>query len=235
MRLHTDKKNRIQPCVIGLTGGFGSGKSLALKIFRAQGISVLQTDKIGHEVLGNPGIIKVLVNKFGIEILVGRNRIDRMKLANKAFRNSHGQKTINKILHPLIRRYVEKWVVNQTKMNKHNTILIVEVPLLFETSYNRWFNRTICISASKSVRHKRLLKLGWTHEEIEKREKLQWPQNKKNQMADWVIFNTGSMRKLRYTIHRWLRKTAFKQVLQRPASDQNSAKLIKGSPWNVEY
>jgi dephospho-CoA kinase len=209
MKFHRDKTYRVQPCVIGLTGGFGSGKSLALRILRDKAIHVLQTDKIGHELLRDPKILKALVKKFRKNILVGHNRIDRKKLAKEAFRSLRSQKNINGILHPPIRRRIEKWVLNQAKKNKHNIILIVEVPLLFEAGYDHWFDRTISISSPKSLRHKRLLKLGWSREEIIQREKLQWSQNKKNRMADWVIFNTGSPGELRYTIQRWLRKTVF--------------------------
>jgi dephospho-CoA kinase len=209
MKIHKDKKHQVRPCVIALTGGFGSGKSLVLKIIRDEAIPVLQTDKIGHDLLRDPKIIKALVKKFKKNILTAHNRINRKKLAKEAFRNLRSQKCLNKILHPPIRRRIEKWVSKQTKKNKHNIILIVEVPLLFEAGYDRWFDRTICISSPKPVRHKRLLKLGWSREEINQREKLQWPQNKKNRMADQVIFNTGTPRELRYTIQRWLRKTAY--------------------------
>jgi dephospho-CoA kinase len=216
MKSHKDKTYRIQSHVIGLTGGFGSGKSLVLRILRDQGIPVLQTDKIGHVLLRDRKVFKALVNKYGKEILVGRNQIDRKKLAKIAFRSLHSQKDINKILHPLVLKRVEKWVLNQTKKNKPNVILIVEIPLLFEIGYDRWFDRTLCISAPKAMRTKRLLKLGWTHEEIEQREKLQWSQNKKNQRADEVIFNTGSPAKLRYTIQQWFRKTSLIYGLTRP-------------------
>jgi dephospho-CoA kinase len=216
MKFNTNKTYKIQPCVIGLTGGFGSGKSLALRIFRQKGIPVLQTDKVGHELLRDPEIVRALVKKFGNEIVSGRNRIDRKKLAKKAFQSFQSQKDINKILHPPIRQCVEKWVSIQTKKIKPNSILIVEMPLLFEAGYNHWFDRILCVSAPKAIRTKRLLKHGWTREEIKRRDKLQWPQNKKNQMADGVIFNTGSPGELRYTIQRWLRKMACTPGQKRP-------------------
>jgi dephospho-CoA kinase len=216
MKFHKIKTYRVQPCVIGLTGGMGSGKSLVLRILRDKAIPVLQTDKIGHELLRDHKIIKRIVRKYGKEILDGSDRIDRKALAKVAFRSLQGQKHINKILHPLISRSIEKWVLKQSKKRKPKIILVVEVPLLFEAGYDRLFDRTLCLSSPKGMRTKRLLKLGWTREEIKQRENLQWPQNKKNQRADWVIFNTGSPGELSYTIQRWLRKTAFTQGLKRP-------------------
>lgn len=206
METHILKVKQKLPFTIGLTGGFGAGKSLVLKFLRKKGIPVFQTDKAGHDLLREPSVAESVVRKFGKFILSGRGRIDRKKLAQEAFRNVRNQKIINNILHSLIRNRVKQWVESQAQKLPPPSIAVVEVPLLFEIGYDRWFDKTLCVSTSQATRFKRLLKLGWTLSEIKKREKLQWPQKRKDQKADWVIYNNGSSKDLRYTVQKWLQK-----------------------------
>ena len=187
---------------IGLTGGMGAGKSLVLNLLAQRGIQSLQTDGIGHQVLKKRAIIDRLAKKFGHSV-VGKNRsIDRVRLAKVVFQDPKRQKTLGKILHPSIRQEVKKWVSKQEK--KSCPIVIVEVPLLFENGFYRFFDKTLSVSASWNIRKKRLLKRGWNLDEIRRRERFQWPQTRKNRKADWVIYNDGDRKELKESVDRWL-------------------------------
>lgn len=186
---------------IGLTGGMGAGKSLVLNLLAQRGIQSLQTDGIGHQVLKKPEIRERLIKKFGKSV-IGKNRsIDRARLAQVVFQDPKGQKTLGKILHPWIRQEVKKWVLRQEK--KSRPFVIVEVPLLFENGFYRFFDKSLSVSASWDIRKKRLLKRGWNLNEIRRRERFQWSQARKNRKADWVIYNDGDRKELKASVDRW--------------------------------
>ena len=187
---------------IGLTGGIGSGKSLVLKLIAAQGIPVLQADQVGHEVLRKGDIKKKLSRLFGGEILNSRGEVDRKELAKVVFRDRGKQKILNELVHPPIRKRVSQWF--QKRKKERAPMGVVEVPLLFERGYNRKFDRTLSVSSPKKTRWRRLLKRGWNIEEIKRRESSQWPQSRKDKNADWVIFNQGSRKDLKYAVCRWM-------------------------------
>jgi dephospho-CoA kinase len=187
---------------IGLTGGIGSGKSLVLKLLAQRGVPVLQTDIIGHQLLIKKSFTRELTKRFGKSILDSKGRVDRSKLALLVFSDSRNRNKLNKLSHPLIRQEVARWIRSQEK--KGSSRVVVEVPLLFERGYFRSFDRVLSISAPRLVRRKRLLKRGWNLKEILRREKFQWPQNRKNKAADWVIFNQGTQKDLKYAVDQWL-------------------------------
>jgi dephospho-CoA kinase len=186
---------------IGLTGGMGAGKSLVLNLLAQRGIQSLQTDGLGHQVLKKPEIKDLLIKKFGNSVVGKNETIDRNRLARVVFQDPKRQKTLGKILHPVIRQEVKKWVLKQEK--KSRPIVIVEVPLLFENGFYRFFDKTLSVSASWNIRKKRLLKKGWDLKEIRRRERFQWPQARKNRKADWVIYNDGGRKELKESVDRW--------------------------------
>jgi dephospho-CoA kinase len=191
---------------VGLTGGIGSGKTSVLKLLKGRGVSILQTDVIGHQLLREKKIIKVLTKKFGKTILGKNGFIHRGKLAAIVFKDPKNQKKLNELIHPEIRKRVAKWIRLKGKEKLKMPLAVVEVPLLFERGYYRAFDQTLCVSAPRALRQKRLLKRGWSLEEIRRREKLQWTQARKNKKADEVIFNQSGRKDLKYAVGQWLKK-----------------------------
>jgi dephospho-CoA kinase len=187
-----------------LTGGIGSGKSLVLELLGKRGVPVLQTDIIGHQLLRKRSFARELARRFGKVILNGKGQVDRTRLARVVFSDPRKRKTLNELSHPLVRQEVARWIQSQEK--KGRPMVVVEVPLLFERGYFRSFDRVLSVSASRLVRQKRLVKRGWNLQEIRRREKSQWSQNRKNKAADWVIFNQGTQKDLKYAVDQWLLK-----------------------------
>jgi len=190
------------PLKIGLTGGIGSGKSLALEIFRQKKIPVLQTDILGHQLLWDKTIQSRLVKAFGPDILGRDGGVDRPRLAKAAFQSPRHQKKLNSIMHPAVRRGMTRWIKEQAQQKPVPCFVVVEVPLLFERGYFRFFDGIISISANALTRQKRLKERGWSMAEIRQREALQWPQERKNQKADWVIYNQSGEKDLKYALYK---------------------------------
>ena len=197
-----------RPLWVGLTGGIGSGKSLVLSILRKKRVPVLQTDRVGHQLLEKDAIRRKLVRTFGKDILDSHGKVSRIQLGGKIFKNPALQKKLNELLHPAIRREVARWARSRAALESRSPFIVVEVPLLFERGFNRWFDRTLSISASDKIRRKRLLKRGWSLSEIRRRQKLQWPQARKDRAADGVIFNQTTPKDLEYAVKDWMGKLA---------------------------
>lgn len=191
---------------IGLTGGIGSGKSLVLRSLQRRGVPVLQTDLVAHQLLRKRDIFKKLIRAFGHSIVGPAGRIDRKKLALAAFRSPREQQKLNRIVHPAVRREVKGWLRSQKRKVNKPCLAVVEVPLIFERGFNRSFDGVVSISAPTAIRHRRLLRQGWDLAEVRRREKLQWPQARKDRKADWVIFNKRTERDLVYAVDRWLER-----------------------------
>jgi dephospho-CoA kinase len=191
------------PLKIGLTGGIGAGKSLALKTLQEKKIPILQTDLLSHLLLHDRKIKARLVKAFGKGVLDEDVVIDRKKLAQAAFKSARGQKILNGIMHPAVRQGVARWIKHQASQKPVSRVVVVEVPLLFERGFYRFFDGTISISAGVRLRRKRLNQRGWNLSEIHRREALQWSQERKDQKADWVIYNNGSENDLKCSLFDW--------------------------------
>ena len=105
-------------------------------------------------------------------------------------------------MHPAVRRGVSQWIKEQAQKKSVPRFVVVEVPLLFERGYFHFFDGIISISANGLTRQKRLKERGWSMAEIRQREALQWPQERKNQKADWVIYNQSSEKDLKYALYK---------------------------------
>jgi dephospho-CoA kinase len=191
------------PLKIGLTGGIGAGKSLALKTLQEKKIPIFQTDLLSHLLLHDGKIKGRLVKAFGRGILDEDVVIDRKKLAQAAFKSARGQKILNGIMHPAVRQGVARWIKQQARQKPVPRMVVVEVPLLFERGFYRFFGGTISVSAGAQLRRKRLNQRGWNLSEIRRREALQWSQERKDKKEDWVIYNQRSEKDLKCSLFDW--------------------------------
>ena len=119
---------------VGLTGGLGSGKSTAARLFAALGAHVLQSDAIGRELM-EPGqaVYAGIVAHFGEGVVLADGSLDRRALARVAFADGRVEE-LNAIVHPaVIARQVE--LTKEIFARNSRAVVIVESALIFETSY----------------------------------------------------------------------------------------------------
>ncbi|HEY1994182.1 MAG TPA: dephospho-CoA kinase [Edaphobacter sp.] len=120
---------------VGLTGGLGSGKSTAARLFAALGAHVLQSDAIGRELM-EPGqaVYAAIVDHFGPGVVQPDGRLDRVALAKIAFDDGRVEE-LNAIVHPaVIARQAE---LSEAIFHKDSgAIVMVESALIFETKYS---------------------------------------------------------------------------------------------------
>ncbi len=132
--------------IVGLTGGIGSGKSLASRFFTALGIDVIDTDEIARELTQPQGSAIIAIKEiFGNALITADGSLDRNKMRKLIFSNNILRKKLENILHPLIR----KEAVRRTALAQ-SAYTIVVVPLLFETmDYHNMTQRNLVIDCAE--------------------------------------------------------------------------------------
>lgn len=170
---------------IGLTGGYGTGKSTVLREFKRLGAKTISADDIARDIV-KPGkrAWKRIVASFGKDILERGNRINRGKLAAIVFSDPRKRKLLEKITHPEIIASIAK----QVKASKKHAV--VEAPLLFEARLTRLFDRVITVKSDFKSVSKRLGKPAGA---IKARMRSQLPLAGKAALSDHVIDNSGPL------------------------------------------
>jgi len=173
--------------LVALTGGIGSGKSLAAEYFAELGAQVLDFDQLARDVIerGTEGFDEVLT-RFGDEVL-SQGVIDRSKLAQIVFSDSNARLDLEAIVHPRIREEFDLVVSGL----QSGSILISQIPLLVESKNEYPFEFVITVSASEELRRARLLERGMKDFQITKRLEAQSTDQAREAIADAVIHNTG--------------------------------------------
>jgi len=142
--------------VIGITGPAGSGKSTVSKIIKkiySDKASIIDVDRLGHEVLTYFFIKKKLKENFGDEIFDDDNNISRTKLGEIVFSNKEKLEVLNQIVHPEILKKTEQ-ILKKT-LNK-NDIIILDAALLFKIGLDKLCDKIIYVDAPEELRIKRL-------------------------------------------------------------------------------
>ena len=174
--------------VIGLTGGIGSGKSLAAQFFSQLGALVIDADQLARSVIerGSEGFDEVLL-RFGDTVLKNGD-IDRVALGQIVFENPQAKKDLEEIIHPRIRAEFEEAVASLNP----GQIMVYEIPLLVETKAADRFDFVITVESDPEVRKQRLRARGMFHSDIEKRMASQATEEERRAVADCVLTNDGT-------------------------------------------
>ena len=176
--------------LIGLTGGFSTGKSTVARILRSYGDRVIDADRISHGLL-KPGskIYKKVIRLFGKRIVTERGNIDRRKLSGIVFGDKRKLSRFNKIMHPEILQRIQEAV-----KGAGSGIVVVDAPLLMETGLNKSVDLVVVVKASKKNQLERARKrTGLSRPQIIARIRAQMPLKEKLRNADFVIDNNGTV------------------------------------------
>ncbi len=175
--------------VVGLTGSFGSGKTTVGKILKKLGAKkVIGADQLAHEAFSPAnGCLRKIKSLFKNE-----GPLNRKKIAQEIFSNTQKRKALEAIIHP----YVRRRMMNELGKIKRG-VVILEIPLLFEVEFDRLCDVTITVSAGRSNMMKRLIRSGFSRNEINARLKTQFSESKKMKKADFIIANKGSEKLLK--------------------------------------
>jgi dephospho-CoA kinase len=181
--------------VIGITGPAGSGKSTVSKIIKKiyrDKASIIDVDRLGHEVLTYFFIKEKLKENFGEEIFDDDNNISRSKLGEIVFSNKEKLELLNKIVHPEILKKTEQIL---KKISNKNDIIIIDAALLFKIGLDKLCDKIIYVDAPEELRIKRLSeKRGIPLEKAKNIVKSQEHIN--SERCDFKIWNIGNFDQL---------------------------------------
>lgn len=183
--------------VYGLTGGIGSGKSTVAELLEEYGVPVVSADELSRVVVapGSEGL-RLVVERFGPEILGEDGGLDRRKMAAVVFRDPERRRELEAILHPRIRDRFEQ-VLDALEKAGHE-VAVYEVPLLFERNLQGEMKAVILVTAPMDVRVARVRSRDdVTETEVRARIAAQMDEDQKRRRADYIIENDGSLDELR--------------------------------------
>ena len=175
--------------LIGLTGGIGSGKSLAGDFFKSKDIDVIDADDLAHNALDKEGEgYKKFLEIFGENFLDESSDINRKALREYVFNNPEMKVKLEEIVHPI----VQKGILNFIKKSNSKYRIII-VPLIAETKSSSFYDRVLAIECAKGIQLKRATKRDSSNEEqILRIIKSQASTEERNKIANDVVVNNGT-------------------------------------------
>lgn len=200
-------------CILGLSGGIGSGKSTVTRLLDELGATTIDADAIVHEqqAPGQP-VLEKIVAAFGGDILSEDGSLDREALGAIVFRDEKARVKLGAITHPPVIAEMMRRAKNAVLAG--DPLVVLDIPLLFEGRESGRgsgaimdFDATVCVWVSREVQIERTSKRDdCTIEEAERRVAAQLPIDKKREMADHVIDNSGTPEETRAQVVQLVRQ-----------------------------
>ncbi len=173
--------------VIGLTGSIGMGKSTTADMFRQEGIPVNDADAVVHELYAHEAVAPIEAAFPGT---TRDGSVDRAALAAHLAAHPSDFKTLETIVHPLVRAK-ELEFRERTQAQGHD-MAVLDIPLLFETGRQGRVDAVVVVSCPPDIQRARVLsRPGMTVDKFEMILSRQMPDSEKRARADYIV-ETGS-------------------------------------------
>jgi dephospho-CoA kinase len=171
--------------IIGLTGGIGSGKTTVARKLVELGIPVYFADLEAKKLMNQPFLAEQIQSKFGPEVYdegVLQNQI----LAAKVFSDPNNIAQLNAIVHPAVAQDFQAWLIRHQEYK----LVVKEVAILFETGGEKNCDYVVLVTAPLETRIQRVMQRdGVTRKQVLDRINLQWNDEIKRKLSDFVIEN----------------------------------------------
>jgi dephospho-CoA kinase len=173
--------------IYGLTGSIGMGKSAVATMLRREGVPVFDADAQVHRLQGPGGrLLAAIEARF--PGTTGVKGVDRAKLGAAVFGHPIELKALEAIVHPAVRAERARFL----RRNRSRAIVVLDIPLLFETQGQRRLAGVIVVTAPAWKQRRRVLaRPGMTAEKFRRILHLQTSDAEKRRRADYII-NTGT-------------------------------------------
>lgn len=182
--------------LIGLTGGIGSGKSSVSKRLEERGAALIDADAIVRD-LQEPGqpVFDAMVERWGDGIVADDGTLDRAAVANIVFNDADELKAIEKIVHPVLRKEMDRRV---EELSSTDRVVVLDIPLLAESRKKggeldtRGAEAIIVVDCPVDIAVSRLMEFrGFSEEDARNRVAAQATREERRELADFVIDNSG--------------------------------------------
>ncbi|WP_455474148.1 dephospho-CoA kinase [Bartonella sp. B30(2025)] len=173
--------------IIGLTGSIAMGKSTVADFFKQAGISVFSADDVVHQLYDIESILSFIGKTF--PHVVENGKVNRLKLSQILINDSKKLQILEKIIHPFVRRKEKEFINTARRQGKK--LVVLEIPLLFETNGENRVDSVIVVSAPPAIQKKRaMMRPNMDEKKFEFINAKQMPDKKKRERADFII-DTG--------------------------------------------
>lgn len=176
---------------IGLTGGIGSGKSVVAQIFAAMGIPTYDCDARAKSLYNSDAELRrEMIALFGEGIYQAESgEIDRARLANLIFGNAERMQAVTRLVHPAVRRDIDRWLEEQRYWGKE--LVAIESAILLDSEGLRAkVDVVVAVTAPEELRLARAMARDKSSEEaIRQRMRAQRPEAELGRLADYSINN----------------------------------------------
>lgn len=179
--------------IVGLTGGIASGKSTVAQMFRDAGIPVICADELAHEAVkpGKPALEEIR-HVFGPQVFDDAGGLDRAAMARQVFRDPEKRRILEAIIHPRVAQEQQRRIA-ELEAEGH-TVVIADVPLLYESGWDSIFDLIVVVYAPRNVQEQRLVvRDGMSVDDARARLDAQMSIEEKKQRADRVVDNTAGL------------------------------------------
>jgi dephospho-CoA kinase len=176
---------------VGLTGGIGAGKTTALRFFAESGALVLSADEVVRHLYTRDDVKQALLGYFGPEIFESRGEVDRRRLTEALRGRPDRLAWLEALTHPLVGEEISRFIGQA----EAGSVVVCEVPLLFEAGMESHFDLVITIEAGESNRRKRSIH-DFDIEMFGEFEALQASSERRVNGSDLAFFNDGDEERL---------------------------------------
>ena len=185
--------------LVGLTGGMGSGKSLAASYFKALGAQMIDADRISRELVapGKPAW-KEIIEEFGSsDVLNPDQTLNRKRIAAIVFTDESKRKKLEDIIHPRV--IVEEHRLYEKYRQENSRVLaVIDSALLIESGNYKNVDKVVVVQCGKEEQIRRVMERdGTARSEVEKRLNSQMPLEEKVGFGDYILRNDDTRESLK--------------------------------------
>ncbi len=190
--------------IVGLTGSLGMGKSTTAKFFAEEGVPVHDADAAVHRLYAGEAA-PLIETAFAGTTTDGK--VDREKLGKAVLGDAAAIKTLEQIVHPLVRADEQHFL--RAAEASGAMVAVLDIPLLFETGGDARCDAVVVVSAPAQVQRKRALERpGMTEEKFRALLAKQMPDAEKRARADFVVDSGKGFEAARAQVREILRQVA---------------------------
>lgn len=175
--------------IIGLTGSIGMGKSTVANMFAQENIPTIDADQIVHDLYENEAVAPIEARFPGT---FKDGKIDRSALSKYVIGDPQAFLDLEAIIHPLVRQKQDEFI--SYHRSKHADMVLIDIPLLFETNAQDRFDVVIVVSCDEKTQRDRVLaRDGMTQDKFQSILNKQMPDHKKRELADHIVDTSVSL------------------------------------------
>lgn len=176
--------------VIGIVGGIGSGKSTVARVFESLGCVVSDSDQDAKGLLETPEVRGLLVERWGAGVLGEAGAVDRAGVGRIVFGDPAEREWLESVIHPRLHALRAGRLAEAVEGDAAG--FVIDAPLLFEAGLEGECDAVVFVDCPREERLRRVMESrGWDADELDRREKAQWPLDEKRRRSDYSVINAG--------------------------------------------